>query len=38
METGRKQVFEDIARGAGMTWKTVRDVMRESVRYHVEIY
>ena len=38
MEAGVEQAFEDIARGAGMTWKSVRDAMRESGRYHVETY
>lgn len=38
MEAGVEQAFEDIARGAGLNWKSVRDAMREDGRYHVETY
>ena len=38
MEAGVEQAFEDIARGGGATWKTIRDQMRDSGRYHVETY
>ncbi|MCV0394785.1 MAG: benzoyl-CoA 2,3-epoxidase subunit BoxA [Rhizobiaceae bacterium] len=38
MEAGVEQAFEDIARGAGLDWKTVRDTMRAEGRYHVETY
>ena len=38
MEAGVEQAFEDIARGAGLSWKSVRDAMRDSGRYHVETY
>jgi len=38
MEAGVEQAFEDIARGAGLNWKTVRDEMRDTGRYHVETY
>ncbi len=38
METGVESAFEDIARGAGMNWKEIRDEMREAGRYHVETY
>ncbi|QDY99409.1 benzoyl-CoA 2,3-epoxidase subunit BoxA [Nitratireductor mangrovi] len=38
MEAGVEEAFSDIARGAGLDWKAVRDAMRESGRYHVETY
>jgi benzoyl-CoA 2,3-dioxygenase component A len=38
MESGVEEAFRDIARGAGLDWKPVRDAMRESGRYHVETY
>jgi benzoyl-CoA 2,3-dioxygenase component A len=38
METGVESAFEDIARGAGLNWKEIRDAMREAGRYHVETY
>ena len=38
MEIGVESAFEDIARGAGMNWKTLRDAMRASGRYHLETY
>lgn len=38
METGVEEAFEDIARGAGLTWSEVRDTLREEGRYHVETY
>lgn len=38
METGVEEAFEDIARGAGLTWKDIRDSMRNNGRYHVETY
>ena len=38
MEAGVEQAFEDIARGAGLDWKIVRDAMRQDGRYHVETY
>ena len=38
MEAGVEQAFEDIARGAGLEWKAIRDAMRDSGRYHVETY
>jgi benzoyl-CoA 2,3-dioxygenase component A len=38
MEIGVESAFEDIARGAGLNWRTIRDGMRSSGRYHVETY
>ncbi|MEO9612559.1 MAG: benzoyl-CoA 2,3-epoxidase subunit BoxA [Nitratireductor sp.] len=38
MEAGVEEAFADIARGAGLDWKAVRDAMRETGRYHVETY
>ena len=38
MEAGVEQAFEDIARGAGLDWTSVRDAMRQDGRYHVETY
>jgi benzoyl-CoA 2,3-dioxygenase component A len=38
MEIGVESAFEDIARGAGLNWRTIRDAMRGSGRYHVETY
>jgi benzoyl-CoA 2,3-dioxygenase component A len=38
MEAGVEQAFEDIARGAGLIWKSIRDAMRDEGRYHVETY
>ncbi|GGD44824.1 benzoyl-CoA 2,3-epoxidase subunit BoxA [Sinisalibacter lacisalsi] len=38
METGVEAALDDIARGVGLEWKTVRDAMREDGRYHVETY
>ena len=38
MEAGVEEAFADIARGAGLDWKAVRDTMRETGRYHVETY
>ena len=38
METGVEQAFDDIARAAGLEWKTLRDTMRQEGRYHVETY
>ena len=38
MEQGVEEAFADIARGAGLVWKDVRDAMREDGRYHVENY
>jgi benzoyl-CoA 2,3-dioxygenase component A len=38
MEHGVEAAFEDIARGAGLNWKQVRDEMRNNGRYHVETY
>ncbi|MCB1420320.1 MAG: benzoyl-CoA 2,3-epoxidase subunit BoxA [Notoacmeibacter sp.] len=38
MEAGVEQAFEDIARGAGMDWQTIRGQMREQGRYHLETY
>lgn len=38
MEIGVESAFEDIARGAGLNWRTIRDGMRHSGRYHVETY
>jgi benzoyl-CoA 2,3-epoxidase subunit A len=38
MEIGVESAFEDIARGAGLNWRTIRDGMRNSGRYHVETY
>ncbi len=38
METGVEAAFQDIARGAGLNWTTVRDRMRQEGRYHVETY
>ncbi len=38
MEQGVEEAFADIARGAGLDWKDVRDAMRDDGRYHVETY
>ena len=38
MEAGVEEAFADIARGAGLDWKAVRDAMRDTGRYHVETY
>lgn len=38
MEIGVESAFEDIARGAGLNWRAIRDGMRETGRYHVETY
>ena len=38
MEQGVEEAFADIARGAGLEWKAVRDAMRDDGRYHVETY
>lgn len=38
METGVEEAFEDIARGAGLLWKDIRNTLREDGRYHVETY
>ncbi len=38
MEDGVEQAFEDIARTAGLSWREIRVVMRESGRFHVETY
>jgi benzoyl-CoA 2,3-dioxygenase component A len=38
MEQGVNQAFEDIARGAGLSWQAVRDAMRDEGRFHVETY
>ncbi|MDW4497284.1 benzoyl-CoA 2,3-epoxidase subunit BoxA [Sulfitobacter sp. D35] len=38
MEQGVEEAFRDIARGAGLDWKDLRDRMREEGRYHVETY
>jgi benzoyl-CoA 2,3-epoxidase subunit A len=38
MENGVEAALDDIARGVGLEWKTVRDAMREDGRYHVETY
>ena len=38
MEAGVEQALEDIARGAGLDWKGVRNTMREAGRYHLETY
>lgn len=38
MEHGVEEALSDIARGAGLDWKTIRDTMREDGRYHVETY
>ena len=38
MESGVESALEDIARGAGLDWKEIRDQMREDGRYHVETY
>ena len=37
-EHGVEEALSDIARGAGLDWKTIRDTMREDGRYHVETY
>ncbi len=38
MESGVEQALGDIAQTARLDWKTLRDTMRESGRYHVETY
>ena len=38
MEAGVEQAFEDIARGAGLNWASLRDAMRSEGRYHIETY
>ena len=38
MEAGVEEAFEDIARGAGLVWKEIRNTLREEGRYHVETY
>lgn len=38
MEHGVEEALSDIARGAGLVWTDVRDIMREDGRYHVETY
>jgi benzoyl-CoA 2,3-epoxidase subunit A len=38
MEAGVESAFGEIARAAGLQWEKIRDVMRESGRYHVETY
>lgn len=38
MESGVEEAFRDIARGAGLDWKSLRARMREEGRYHVETY
>ncbi|MBV8767775.1 MAG: benzoyl-CoA 2,3-epoxidase subunit BoxA [Hyphomicrobiales bacterium] len=38
MEQGVDDAFEDVCRGAGITWTELRRKMRESGRYHVETY
>ena len=38
METGVEAAFHDIAAEAGMDWPNLRDMMRDSGRYHVETY
>lgn len=38
MEGGVESALAEIARHAGLDWKTVRDTMRSEGRYHVETY
>lgn len=38
MEVGVENAFEEIARGASLNWKTLRDTMRKDGRYHLETY
>lgn len=38
MEQGVDEALSDIARSAGMDWKSIRDRMRNEGRYHVETY
>lgn len=38
MEHGVEEALSDIAREAGIEWKTLKDTMRENGRYHVETY
>ncbi|MGO9487219.1 MAG: benzoyl-CoA 2,3-epoxidase subunit BoxA [Rhodomicrobium sp.] len=38
MEAGVGSAFEDIATGAGLSWETIREGLRETGRYHVETY
>jgi len=38
MEHGVEEALSDIARETGIEWKTLRDTMRETGRYHVETY
>lgn len=38
MEDGVERAFTDIAESFGEQWRTLRDVMREDGRYHVETY
>lgn len=38
MEDGVERAFTNIAESIGQQWRTIRDVMREDGRYHVETY
>jgi benzoyl-CoA 2,3-epoxidase subunit A len=38
MESGVETALDDISRGEGLSWESIRDEMRESGRYHVETY
>lgn len=38
MEQGVDEALADVARSAGLDWKSVRDSLREDGRYHVETY
>jgi benzoyl-CoA 2,3-dioxygenase component A len=38
MEAGVEEAFKDIARTAGLDWKTIRADMRNEGRYHLETY
>lgn len=38
MEQGVDAALDDICRGAGLTWRDLRDTMRAGGRYHVETY
>jgi len=38
MEQGVDAAFNDICRGAGITWEDLRASMRQAGRYHIETY
>lgn len=38
MESGVEEALSDVAREIGIEWKTLRDTMRDSGRFHIETY